>query len=50
MEERIEQVWTLTLECLAWQTEDPCEPRVLRSVARVIRPIGRVNLTDDEEA
>ncbi len=38
MEERIEAVWTLTLACLAWRPDGEREPRLDRSVARVIRP------------
>ena len=38
VEERIEAVWQLTLECLAWQGQEADEPRLQRSVVRVQRP------------
>ncbi|MCA8978963.1 MAG: hypothetical protein H6831_04755 [Planctomycetes bacterium] len=37
IEERIEGVWTLTKLCLAWNSEDDDEPRLQRSVVRVLR-------------
>ena len=37
MEERINAVWELTCACLAWQTENPSELRLQKSVTRVIR-------------
>jgi hypothetical protein len=36
--ERIEAVWTLTLQCLAWQGLGGDEPRLQRSVVRIQRP------------
>ena len=36
-EQRMSAVWKLTLECLAWLPE-PHEPRLQRSVVRVLRP------------
>ena len=36
--DRIEAVWDLTLECLAWGPEDQRVPRFRRSVTRVLRP------------
>jgi hypothetical protein len=36
--ERIEAVWTLTLQCLAWQGWEGDEPRLQRSVVRIQRP------------
>ncbi len=38
MGERIEQVWTLTRLCLAWQEGAEGEPRLQRSVSRARRP------------
>jgi hypothetical protein len=40
VEERIEAVWQLTLECMAWtqETETEGEPRLRRDVVRVKRP------------
>jgi hypothetical protein len=44
MDDRIEAVWTLTRACLEWRatgadgTEGDDEPRLRRSVARVLRP------------
>ena len=37
-EERINAVWDLTLLCLAWQRDEPGEPRLQRSVSRIQRP------------
>jgi hypothetical protein len=36
--ERIEAVWTLTLQCLAWQGWEGDEPRLQRSLVRIQRP------------
>ena len=36
--ERMEQVWELTLACLAWGSNDEAEPRLRRAVGRVLRP------------
>jgi len=36
-EERIEAVWELTLQCLAWRQGAAGEPRLQRSVIRVQR-------------
>ncbi len=35
--ERMEAVWRLTLECLAWRGDHADEPRLQRSVVRVRR-------------
>jgi hypothetical protein len=37
MSERIEAVWLLTLECMAWGSEAQDEPRLRRSELRVQR-------------
>jgi formylglycine-generating enzyme required for sulfatase activity len=39
-EERIEAVWTLTLQCLQWNREDGEEPRLDKSVVRIVRRQG----------
>jgi len=36
-EERIEAVWTLTKLCLMWNNQSTDEPRVQRTITRVIR-------------
>jgi hypothetical protein len=36
-EERIEAVWELTLQCLAWNQDLTSEPRLQRSVVRLRR-------------
>jgi len=36
-EERIEAVWELTLQCLAWHESAPVEPQLQRTVVRVQR-------------
>lgn len=38
MEERIEAVWTLTQLCYAWNRDEAGEPRLQRSVTRILRP------------
>lgn len=35
--ERINTVWALTLICLAWNTNQPGEPRLQRSLSRIQR-------------
>lgn len=36
-EARMDAVWELTLQCLAWQGIDTIEPRLQRSVVRIQR-------------
>lgn len=38
--ERIEAVWTLTLSCLNWNTENFRVPRLQRTVTRIQRTEG----------
>lgn len=38
MDERIDAVWTLTKLCLAWNNDGDDEPRLHRSLTRIIRP------------
>ena len=46
--ERMEAVWTLTKVCMGWGSETVGEPRLDRSVTRVLRLGGSVEHDEDE--
>ena len=45
VEERIEAVWTLTLECMAWRQESEGEPRLRRTD---LADVERLERGDDD--
>ncbi len=48
--ERMEAVWTLTKACIGWGSEGVAEPRLDRSVSRVLRPEGAVGHGEEDRA